>query len=145
MRNAKIRNFHQIRTWVPGTVHVRFEDLISDGGANAIRWMSDLASTWHLPLAGEELQIHSNNPKHPGQYFNVTAYEAKLFLTRLARNDPAACAMISQADLAFIARESSAPLEMSVGYAIPSTAALCQPPTPPPPPPPAVGGLSALF
>lgn len=64
LRSAKVRNFKLLGTWLMAVEHVRTEELISDHGRRALKWLLAFAQRWDIPTVNDPTLITSN-PKHP--------------------------------------------------------------------------------
>ena len=57
----------------------------------SLDWMYSLATTWGLPPSLSQFELVVNNPKHPGELFNCSAYEAKMYYSSCLRGLADAC------------------------------------------------------
>eukprot|EP00613_Pedinella_sp_CCMP2098_P026079 CAMPEP_0171705316 /NCGR_PEP_ID=MMETSP0991-20121206/13126_1 /TAXON_ID=483369 /ORGANISM="non described non described, Strain CCMP2098" /LENGTH=661 /DNA_ID=CAMNT_0012294841 /DNA_START=41 /DNA_END=2027 /DNA_ORIENTATION=- len=184
MRSAKIKNFKNMQTWMPNVDHIRFEELLNDGGQGALDWLERVADKWGLQprlkrrrrrkggkaagkreeesaAAGElngmtvggaddareeeeeeeeeeerlaAASSSSNtfpmlvvdNPKHPGEAFNCTAYEAGMFYSSCLRGIASrCCSAMGLGDATFIAEQLDRQLESDLEYVMPNVRDLC--------------------
>lgn len=126
MRSAKIKNFRNLNTWMPNVASVRFEELLADGGQGSISWLYELSERWGLKPMHAEFQLVVANPKHPGEIFNCTEYEDRMYYSSCLRGLAAACCgAMSVEDATFVHEQLDRALEENLEYVMPSVRELC--------------------
>jgi len=74
---------------MPNVDHVRFEELLADGGQGALDWMYRLANAWGLTPSRPQFELMVTNPKHPGELFNCTQCVNVFFFNVFFSHSPA--------------------------------------------------------